>query len=86
MSIATPTKIKREVAPIPLKVAIWVTLSTKVGTVATSPKNIAPKNVRRLLTFSKYSLVAFPGQIPGILDPIFFKFWETSKGLKIKDE
>jgi hypothetical protein len=53
VSIATPTKINKEVAPNPLKVEILVMLSIRLGTNAINAKNKAPKNVSLFKVFCK---------------------------------
>jgi LPS O-antigen subunit length determinant protein (WzzB/FepE family) len=53
VSIATPTKISKEVAPNPLKVEMEVTFSIILGITAINAKNKAPKNVSLFNVFCK---------------------------------
>ena len=69
-----------DVAPIPWRVVIPVTSQATEGIKAIIPKPNAPIKVVLLKILSNASAVGFPGLIPGIDEPYFFKLVAISFG------
>ena len=54
-----------------------------IGSIAISAKNNPPNNVNFVSTDDRYSVVGFPALIPGMNQPFFLIFADTSAGLNV---